>query len=185
MAVEPLRLRVEVGLGDDAPIEERHAAALLLGRELEDAGMVEVEPAMAGPAPPGTRSADAIVFGALMVSALPAALQTVVAVLADWARRRPERTLALEYETGGQRFTLEYDPAKTDPAQLLAVLMQAQAAPAPRAFSVGGDLVGGDKVSHSQAGGDSVGRDKITEIHVAPGSTLILNDSAPGKPPAD
>jgi hypothetical protein len=35
------------------------------------------------------------------------------------------------------------------------------------------------------AGADAVGRDKITEIHVAAGSTLIINDPAIGRPKPD
>ena len=172
MATEPLRLNVAVGLGEDASTDELDEAARLLRRELVDAGLGDVELAKGGPVPSGAKPAETFLFGALTLTLLPSALAALMAVLQDWTGRRPGRTLKLTYGAGpgGQRLELEYDPDKTDVNQVLALLLQGQAAATART-RVGGDMVGGDKVSTVSAGFDAVGRDKITQIHVAPGST--------------
>jgi hypothetical protein len=197
MSSEPLRLTVAVDLGEDASTEERDEAARLLRSELLDAGLGDVELARGGPVPPGAKPAETFLFGTLTVSVLPAALATLMSVARDWTgRRRGRTTLKLAYSLGEQRLELEYDPDRTDVNQLLAQLVQAQAAAGARTLAVGagvavgGDVIGGDKVSHVQAGGDAVGRDKITQIHVGPGATVIVGDAAlsqakPGTSPGE
>ena len=183
IATESLRLDVSVCLGDDASTDELDDAARLLRRELLDAGLSNVELADGGQVPSGAKSAEALVFGSLRLTLFPSAVSAVMALLHDWAGRRPGRTLKLAYGAGEKRLELEYDPEKTDINQVMALLLRP--APARRwrvaGPSAGGDVVGGDKVSHVSAGADAVGRDKITEIHVAAGSTLIINDPALGR----
>ncbi len=193
MLSAPLRLMVSVGLQEAASTEARDDAARLLRRELADAGVGEVALARAGDVPPGVKSAENFLFGALVLSVLPGALTTLLAVSRDWASRRAGRTLTFSYGDGDQRFEFQYDPAQTDLNQLVTQLLQAQTAANQLTLGagsqVGGDVVGGDKVSHSTVGGDSVGRDKITHIHAAPGATVILGsrpvDEAPANPPPD
>jgi hypothetical protein len=175
---QPLRFDLAVGLGEGAADDELDEAARRLQRELEEAGVGEVALAHAGPAPDGTKSAEALVLGGLTLAVLPGALTSAIALLRDWAGRRPGRTLLFEYGAGRQRIKLQYDPDKTDINQLVAILMQAPAATA--GISVGGDVVTGDKTTHTEAGGDAVGRDKLTTINVAPGATVIVNDPDSG-----
>jgi len=172
----PLEFNLVVHLGDDASADELDVAARQLRFELEEAGVAEVDLAPGGQLPEGAKSAEAVRIGALTLTLLPAAFAAVLAVIRDWAGRRPGRTLLFEYDTGQQRVRLEYDPDKTDVNQLLAQLAQGQGA----RLNVGGDMVSGDKTTHNEAGGDVVGRDKLTTINVAPGSTLIVSDTALG-----
>lgn len=182
MTGAPMQLLVSVGLEDAASDEARDEAARLLQRELEDAGVGDVDLARAGDAPDGAKSGEAFMFGALALSVFPGMLALLVAVSRDWAGRRAGRTLTFSYGAGAQRVEFQYDPATTDLNQLLPLLLQAQATAhqltVGAGSSIGGDLVGGDKVSHSTIGGDSVGRDKVTHIHAAPGATVIVG-SAP------
>ena len=188
MVSAPIRLMVSVGLHDAASDEARDDAARLLRRELEDASLGEVALARAGDLPPGTKSAESLVFGALVLSVLPGALATLLAISKDWAGRQAGRTLTFSYGAGAQRIDFQYDPAETDLNQLVAQLMQAQTAANQLTLGagsqVGGDVVGGDKVSHSTVGGDSVGRDKITHIYAEPGATVILGSRPTDEPPA-
>lgn len=185
MTSEPLRLLVSVGLQDAASDDEaRDEAARLLRRELEEAGLGEVDLARAGDLPPGAKAGEAVLIGALALSVLPGTLALLLAVTRDWAGRRAGRTLTFSYGTGAQRVEFQYDPATTDLNQLLPLLLQAQATANELTLGagsrVGGDVVGGDKISHSTIGGDSIGRDQITHIHAAPGATIIV-----GPRPAD
>jgi hypothetical protein len=178
MADEPLRWNLALNLGEDASAEELDESARLLRRELEEAGVGEASLAQGGAAPAGTKAPEALLAGVLSLTMLPAAVQGLAMVLADWAGRRPGRALTLEYGTGERRLVVQYDPRQTDVQQLVAALMQAQTAEAAR-IAVGGDMVTGDKVTNTQAGGDVVGRDKVTHIQVAAGATMILNDRTP------
>ncbi len=182
MAQQLLRLSVAIGLGEDASDEELDDAARRLRRELEEAGVGEVALTYAGPPPDGTKSAETLVLGGLTLAVLPGALTSAIALLRDWASRRRGRTLLFEYGAGPQQIKLEYDPDKTDINQLVALLMQTPGAEAADRFSVGGDVVSGDKTTHTQAGVDAVGRDKLTTINVAPGATVIVYDPTAGAP---
>lgn len=188
MTSEPIRLTVTVGLQDAASDEARDDAARLLRRELEDGGVGEVALARGGNLPPGVKSAESFLFGALVLSVLPGALTTLLAISKDWAGRQAGRTLTFSYGDGDQRLEFQYDPAQTDLNQLVTQLLQAQASANQLTLGagsqVGGDVVGGDKLSHSTVGGDSVGRDKITHIHAAPGATVILGTRPADAPPA-
>ncbi len=180
MTIEPLQLSVSVSLGEDALPDELDDAARRLRQELLDAGLEEVELAEGGPVPTGAKPAETFILGALTLTLLPSMLTTLAAVIQDWTGRRPGRTLKLAYSTGEQRFELEYDPERVDVNEVLARLVQAQAGSGPTAAGarVGGDMVAGDKVSNITAEGDAVGRDKVTHIHAAPGTTIIVNESA-------
>jgi hypothetical protein len=172
-------LDVAVGLGEDATAEELDEAARLLRGELADAGLGEVALADGGAAPEGTRAGGGFLAGALTLDLLPGAVGGLMALVHDWTSRRPGRTLRLAYGTGEGRLELEYDPDKTDINQVMVLLLTRTAggpAVAAAGTSAGGDVVGGDKVSHVSAGADAVGRDKITEIHAAAGAVLIFND---------
>ena len=186
---EPLRLDVAVGLGEDATAEELDEAARLLRGELADAGLGEVALADGGPAPEGTRAGGGFLAGALTLDLLPGAVGGLMALVRDWTGRRPGRTLRLAYGTGEGRLELEYDPDKTDINQVMVLLLTrtvATPAAAGASTSAGGDVVGGDKVSHVSAGADAVGRDKITEIHAAAGAVLIFNEPrVPAPKPED
>lgn len=189
MPSEPLRLMVTVGLDEAASAEARDDAARLLRRELEDAGVGEVDRPRVGDVPLGAKSAEAILFGALILSVLPGALAQVLAISKDWAGRGAGRTLTFSYGAGAQRVELQYDPEKTDLNQLVAQLVQAQTAANTLTLGagsqVGGDVVGGDQVSHSTVGGDSVGRDKITHIYAEAGATVIIGQRPADAPPPD
>lgn len=183
MSGEPLRLTVVVGLDETDSAEARDDEARLLRRELEDAGVAEVEIAPGGGAAPGAKAGEAFDFGALAVSVAPAALTGLLALSKDWLKRRTGRTLSFSYGSGAQRIEFQYDPDKTDLNQLVAQLMQAHTAASlalGAGSRVGGDVVGGDKQTTTHTGGDSVGRDKVTHVHAAPGATVIF-----GSPPAD
>lgn len=61
--------------------------------ELREMDVQSAELAKAGNAPLGTKSADAITMGSIVVSALPSVLPAVVALVQSWAARRQGRTV--------------------------------------------------------------------------------------------
>ncbi|MGQ0601443.1 MAG: hypothetical protein ACT4QE_07075 [Anaerolineales bacterium] len=141
----PLNLRIDLGI--DAPAEEVDEVTRRLRRDIQELG-VEADFVRNGPAPEGTKSAEALALGQLGLSALPEQLTALLSVLDNWATRAPDRMATLShlpaeqltvlatlllssaqrpprlarfvYRDGERHLEFDYDPEKTDPQKLLA-----------------------------------------------------------------
>jgi hypothetical protein len=98
-----LELRIELDAGADADAEERDDAARALRTELLDLDVDAVDQPT-GPAPPGTRSGEALTLGTLIVTMGPSMLAAVSGMVQSWMARRGDRRVTLEL--GGDRIEL-------------------------------------------------------------------------------
>ena len=91
-----LSLRVD---DEGADPEELADLTARLRTELLDLDLESVEPARAGPPPPGTRAVDVMVVGTLLASfARPELLAGIVAALRSWLGGAERRTVKLEVD---------------------------------------------------------------------------------------
>jgi hypothetical protein len=111
--------QVHVGVGEAGSDDERlEELALRLREELLALEVESVRPAVAGEAPPGSRSALAGLAGVLTVSLQPtiATIGAVVAVVRDWLHRSGgQRTVRIEIDGD----TLELGGASAEVQQRL------------------------------------------------------------------
>jgi hypothetical protein len=89
---------------DDERLEE---LSLHLAGELRELDVESIRPAVAGDAPPGTRSALAAAAGAMVLSLRPSAQQltAVIGAVRDWLRRSPG-TRTVKVTIGGDTLEL-------------------------------------------------------------------------------
>src|SRR5262245_59397413 len=94
-----LTLRVEGGAGADA--QELDDVTQRLRTQLLELDVRSVGPLQAGEPPPGTRSADLMMIGSLLVTLArsPELLKTVVGVVQSWLAGQTAR--AVELQIGG------------------------------------------------------------------------------------
>lgn len=88
-----LRLTVAIEGGADSDAVEVDRLTAQLRRRLLELDVAAVEPVRSGEVPPGARSVDPAMLGALAVSLGPALLQAVVGLVEAWSRQRPVRTV--------------------------------------------------------------------------------------------
>jgi hypothetical protein len=96
------QLTLQVCPGPDDEAEDLAELAARLGGELLDLEVAAVEPLERGSLPPGAKGAGAV-FGWLAVNLGPAALQAVLARVADWATRNGR---TVEVTDGGDTLKL-------------------------------------------------------------------------------
>jgi hypothetical protein len=97
MGERPARLGIRVAVGPDAGAEEVAEAASQLRRELLDLDVDAVELLGAGEPPPGTRGAELVVLGALVVTVARSQLvAAVVAAVGSWLSGSQRRSIKLE-----------------------------------------------------------------------------------------
>ena len=96
MEDQPVTLSINLA-GPDDDAEEVAEATLQLRRELLDLDIEAVDMPPAGEPPPGTRAAELVAFGVLMVTvAETQLLPSVVAVVRSWLSRSRQRSIRLE-----------------------------------------------------------------------------------------
>lgn len=88
---ERLTIAVEGGLDSDR--EEVAELTGQLRRQLLELNVDNVELVRSGEAPPGSKVADPITIGALVVTLAPTAIQGVIGLLQNWLRARPVRSV--------------------------------------------------------------------------------------------
>jgi hypothetical protein len=92
-----ITLGVQVAVADEGDAEEIAEATAQLRRELLDLDVEAVELVRAGEPPPGTRAVDLAALGALVVTVAQSQLLThLVATVASWLARSPQRSIKLE-----------------------------------------------------------------------------------------
>jgi hypothetical protein len=94
----PDRLEIRLDVGEDGDAEELAAAASNLRRELLELPVADVSRVSAGPAPPGTRSAEMLEAGALMVALAqtPSLVSAVGSAVSSWISSRHGRSATMQ-----------------------------------------------------------------------------------------
>ena len=98
---DALSLRLRIDGEADADAQALDEAAARLREQLLELDVRAVEPLRSGEAPPGTRAAEAIVLGSLLVTMArsPEVLKRLVGGVQDWLTR--DRSRAVELQIGG------------------------------------------------------------------------------------
>jgi len=117
--MQALSLTVQITLDDSDP-EELDGLARQLVDELSEQPVESVDLARSGPAPSGTKSADAITLGAVAVAVLPSVLPKLVEFIQAWALRGQGRTVKFKGKVGGQ--DIEFEGKAEDLQRILAML---------------------------------------------------------------
>jgi hypothetical protein len=121
-----IQLQVQVGLEGDADPAEFDEATSLLRQELLDLNVDEVKRPSAGSPPPGTRGAETVALGTLLVTASREIVAAAVRVVASWLARRPSRTVKLAIDGDSIELT---DVRAEDQRRLLEAFLARHAAP--------------------------------------------------------
>jgi len=117
---QDLELHVQVQFKDQSDGNlERFARDL--HNEMRDL-RVEVTPVKGGKAPSGSKSVELAMIGAWIVKTAPAALPSLLSLLKDWIKRQPAAPLKVTVKHGTKAVTIEYDPSKSSPADVEAMV---------------------------------------------------------------
>jgi hypothetical protein len=117
-------LYLYVEAGEDADVDELDQLSRQLRSELEDLDVGTVDLVEASEIPAGAKSAEAVTWGALAITVLPALLPKLVEFLQSWVMRAEERKVKIKTVTGDQTVEIEY-PTKGVSAQDLEKLVKA------------------------------------------------------------
>ena len=99
------QVRVQVGAGSDADVEEVAELTSQLRQELLELDVEAVDLARSGPAPDGTKAVDVLAIGGLILTlAKSSALGHVVAAVQGWLSRDSRRQV--EIQMGGDTLKL-------------------------------------------------------------------------------
>ncbi|MEK7787122.1 MAG: hypothetical protein AAB658_17095 [Chloroflexota bacterium] len=122
---EPLLVEVYIQIElADADAEELSRLSRRLREDLlEQDGVAEVQPVSAGEAPPGAKMADWNLLGEWMVKLGVAAIPGVFEMLKKRAEKAPASApLKIKVKVGRRSAEVEYDPARTTPEQVQALV---------------------------------------------------------------
>jgi hypothetical protein len=103
------QLRIEIS-ASDATEEDIDLMTRQLLSELRETDVDSAELAKDVSAPGGTKSADAVTVGSIVISALPTVLPAVVGLVEAWAARGRGRTVKFKGEIGGGMIEFEGSP---------------------------------------------------------------------------
>jgi hypothetical protein len=131
MAEYPLTLTLHLTAGADADPEELDEVTRRLGTELLNLDVYAVEPVRAGDAPPGTRAADVLALGSVLVTLARSGdtLKMLVGVVQAWLHTQPAR--AVEMQIGGDTLKLS-GVSSAEQARLINLFVERHSVEAPR-----------------------------------------------------
>jgi len=117
---EATRFTLQIGAGEDATDEELDRLARQLRDELQELSVESAELAESGPAPKGSKSAEAVTAGAIAVAVLPTFLPKLVDFVQAWALRGQNRMVKFKGKVAGQ--DVEFEGSAEDLKALLKTL---------------------------------------------------------------
>lgn len=118
-----LTLTVQLDGGPGLDMEELDAQTQRLRAELLDLDVHSIEPIRAGDAPPGTRAADVLAIGGLLVTLARSTgtLKTLLGVIQSWLHTQPVRSVELQID--GDTLKLS-SVSSADQAKLVDLFVQ-------------------------------------------------------------
>jgi hypothetical protein len=93
-----------------------------LRRELLDLDVEKVEFLTPGEAPPGSKSAEALTLGTLVVTTLPVFVPKLIEFLQSWVIRAEDRKVKIKSQVGDRSIELEYSPKAIGPEELKTLI---------------------------------------------------------------
>ena len=118
-SMQPLSVTVQIEL-EERDDELLDSLARQLMDELSEGPVDSVDLVRSGPAPAGTKSAEAVTLGALAVAVLPSLLPKLVEFSQAWALRGQGRSVKFKGKVGGQE--VEFEGKAEDLQRILAML---------------------------------------------------------------
>jgi hypothetical protein len=121
MSENPAELFIELSVegGDDSELDE---FTRQLRSEVEELSVDSVEPVIEGTAPAGTMGADISVLGQMAVTLAPTLIPPLFDLLKSWVDRKPSTPVKIMVKVGKRTARIEYDPTKTSPKELDALV---------------------------------------------------------------
>jgi hypothetical protein len=97
MSTDLVQLEVQVHVEEAADAEELEQATRFLRRQLLQLDVAAVDPVVAGAAPDGTRAAELVVLGSLLVTLTksPEVLKALIATIQSWLGSHQARTVEI------------------------------------------------------------------------------------------
>jgi hypothetical protein len=93
-----------------------------LRRELLDLDVEKVDFLTPGEAPPGSKSAEALTLGTLVVTTLPVFVPKLIEFLQSWVIRAEDRKVKIKSQVGDRSIELEYSPKAIGPEELKTLI---------------------------------------------------------------
>jgi hypothetical protein len=90
-----LQIEMHISTDDELSPEEREELTYALRDEVLEAGAVDARPLAAGAAPAGTRAAEVLTAGALLMEIAPPLVEAMAATLQGWLARTGQRRIVL------------------------------------------------------------------------------------------
>ncbi|HEY3312828.1 MAG TPA: hypothetical protein VGK00_14405 [Anaerolineales bacterium] len=118
---EITKLILEVS-AQDATIEDIDQLTRQLLGELRELDAESVELMRAGSVPEGTKSADPVTTGAIVMAVLPNMLPKLFELVRAWAARGPGRTVKFKGKVAGQTF--EFEGSSEDLQKIISSLSE-------------------------------------------------------------
>jgi hypothetical protein len=117
----PAELFIELSLdgGDNSELDE---LARQLRTEVEDLDVDSVDGVWDGTAPHGTKAADIAAIGQMAVTLAPTLIPPLFELLKSWVERKPSTPVKIKVRVGKRTAQIEYDPTKTSPKELEALV---------------------------------------------------------------
>jgi len=121
MSENPAELFIELSVdgGDDSELDD---LTRQLRTEVEELSVDSVEPVIEGTAPAGTMGVDISVLGQMAVTLAPTLIPPLFDLLKSWVDRKPSTPVKIMVKVGKKITKMEYDPTKTSPKELDALV---------------------------------------------------------------
>jgi hypothetical protein len=121
MSENTTELLIELSLeGDD--VAELDELTRQLRSEVGELNVDSVEQVSAGIAPPGTKAVDLAAIGQMAVTLAPVVIPPLFDLLKSWVDRKPSTPVKIKVKVGNRTAQIEYDPTKTSPKELEALV---------------------------------------------------------------
>lgn len=117
---------VHIHLTTDGEPDELYNSTRSLQREVADLNVDSVRPASLGPAPEGTKSAEALAVGALIVTLAPVVVPALVDLLKTWTARQTATPTKIKLTIGDRVAEVEYDPLAMTDAEISSLVKKMQ-----------------------------------------------------------
>ena len=113
-----VEILVEISPEEQVGAEELNELAHQLNDEILHLNVDAVEPVVSGAAPDGTKSAEMVQVGQLLVTLGPSLVEPLFNLLKSWTVRRKAVPVKLKLKVGRKTADLEYDPSTTTPEEI-------------------------------------------------------------------
>lgn len=117
-----LKVNVHIDVGQDADEEEVDLLTRELRDEIQELEVESVALVKDKTTPEGTKSVEAVTFGALAVAVLPTVVPKLIDLLQNWSTRGEGRKIKIKTQVGDQSLEVEYSPKTMSPEELKGIV---------------------------------------------------------------